>query len=234
MDQSSTQILVAVIGAVATVIAAWLEHRSKKNPSRKSSTTSNRDPVSRSISIIAAGMSITVLVMLILLLIPYPPLSHHGPAARYHTGGSLDIVQNERIDFSTKDFDTHNAVNPGHGKWEFVAPRKGIYRVQVQVEIGGKGVFLNSTGVTVYLVRLRKGAEKEEVYSGLGVALANSRLCCYQNGGTSIDLDEGDAMWVQVDLSHANDKNSEEEPKGVQLHGDPTRNHISIEYIRPI
>jgi|GEM_PF-5133694 len=82
-----TTILVAVIGATATIAAAWLSGRSRKTTGNTPRPVS-RDQVSRVLSIIALGISLT-----------FPPVLWLALSEQINRTGKTEVVRSSAIHF---------------------------------------------------------------------------------------------------------------------------------------
>lgn len=126
-------------------------------------------------------------------------------AASYWAGASGTSTSTTPINFSSKEYDTHNAVTTG-ASWRFTAPISGIYAVNVWVNITGAiatflYIYKNST-TTDY---------KTIAYSNTSIAQAM--------GASALRLNAGDYIAIHTSASVGYDGNA-------SLAGEPTNINI--------
>lgn len=117
---------------------------------------------------------------------------HSIVAARYTAASSAAVPNSAAIfDFTTKDYDTHNAVTTG-ASWNFVVPISGKYRVNA---------ILHHTGslITQFTMAVRINTSNKSISGFPQQVAAASTL--HSKIDTTVDLVVGDTIDVTHDES---------------------------------
>lgn len=111
-------------------------------------------------------------------------------AARYKVAAQ-SVNSSDPIDFSSKDFDTHNAVTTGSG-WKFKAPFPGIYRVSCHINLQAYDPNFGATE-TGFEIDLYKNGSLESMLGQFRFQVDQS-FSPDANGSTAIQLNANDEI----------------------------------------
>lgn len=106
-------------------------------------------------------------------------------AARYFLTGSVSFSPTQPIDYSMKDFDTHNAVTTG-SSWKFTAPAPGIYELETSI----------ASSVALSNIFVYKNATQNCV-------LLTAITSAFTNGSTRLKLNAGDYVDIRGGTSES-------------------------------
>lgn len=135
-------------------------------------------------------------------------------AARYTSTSTAACASSGtlRIDFATKDYDTHSSVTTG-ASWIYTAPLPGYYKVGVGVGFGAG----NNTGQSTDIVIVKNGVAGQRILRMLA-GVSNGPSNGVGNG--NIQLNAGDTIYLQAQNNGS---------ASISLNGSATDNWTTIE-----
>lgn len=93
--------------------------------------------------------------------------SEHIGAMYWSSTGSLAVTADNKINFDSKEYDSHNAVTTGVGVWQFQAPKDGLYLVCGAINFSGSGTVRLYKNGTAFKILGFDTAAVDSSYSGL-------------------------------------------------------------------
>jgi len=114
-------------------------------------------------------------------------------AARYTNTAGTTISGNTRIDFATKDFDSHDAVTTG-ASWKFTATDDGYYQVNAKLTMDGGSDWVNGDDIHLKLVKDSVLVSWLDTWESVDAATTNQAVAIA--GSDIVYMDEGDEIWI--------------------------------------
>jgi hypothetical protein len=127
-------------------------------------------------------------------------------AAKYSgTGGETVPTSTDfRVNFDTKEFDTHNAVTTGAGAWEFTCPVSGIYRVDGLAQlVAGTYSVNHRLGFALW----KNGVVVENIAIDRAEDVGSINLVC--SGSSTVQCNAGDTLYFTVNQNSGSNKTTD-------------------------